>query len=237
MSSSTAISSDAEAGGAAPSAARRLGLLRRAFALLALVLATSVADAGGTGAAAGLATGRGDKVVRQQWDFSCGAAALATILTWQQGDPVTEQEVVAGLLKSTSVARVNERHGFSLLDLKRYAEARGYLAYGYGEVTMDDLVGLGPAIVPIRVPGGHHFVVFRGVRAGWVLIGDPARGTRLMPADAFKDAWADREAFVLRRTDGAKPPDELTASPADFAPASPAAGAGKETGRARQPPP
>jgi predicted double-glycine peptidase len=166
----------------------------------------------------------------QHWELSCGAAALATILTWQQGDPVTEQEVVAGLLKLTTVARVNERHGFSLLDLKRFAEARGYLAFGYGEVTMDDLVRLGPAIVPIRVPGGQHFVVFRGIQDGWVLIGDPALGTRLMPTGAFEDVWADRDAFVLRRANGTKASDELTARSTDFAPATLKGGEGSRGG-------
>jgi uncharacterized protein len=172
---------------------------------------------GGTAPAGSSSPASSDKIVMQRWELSCGAAALATILTWQQGDPVTEQEVVAGLLKSTSLARVNERRGFSLLDLKQYAEDRGYLAFGYGEVTMDDLAGLGPAIVPVRVPSGKHFVVFRGVHDDWVLIGDPARGTRLMRADTFEGIWLDHEAFVLRRADGSRPPDELAATPADFA--------------------
>jgi predicted double-glycine peptidase len=171
-----------------------------------------------------------DKIVLQHWELSCGAAALATILTWQQGDPVTEREVVAGLLKNTSVARVNDRRGFSLLDLKRFAQDRGYRAVGYGELTIGDLAKLGPAIVPIRVPGGKHFVVFRGVHEDWVLVGDPARGTRLMRAAAFDHVWLDHEAFALSRADGSKPPDELAARPADFA-ASGGAG-GSEAGAA-----
>jgi uncharacterized protein len=188
-------------------AATRIAAIGTCLLLLAL---------GGGTARAG-APGSPDKIVMQRWELSCGAAALATILTWQQGDPVTEQEVVAGLLKSTSVARVNERRGFSLLDLKQYAEGRGYLAYGYGEVTIDDLARLGPAIVPIRVPSGKHFVVFRGVHDDWVLIGDPARGTRLMRAGTFEGIWLDHEAFVLRRADGSRAPDELAATSADFA--------------------
>jgi predicted double-glycine peptidase len=32
---------------------------------------------------------RNDRVVRQQWDLSCGAAVVATLLTYQLGAPVS----------------------------------------------------------------------------------------------------------------------------------------------------
>ena len=36
---------------------------------------------------------RHDNVVVQEWDLSCGAAALATILNYQYDDPVSEREI------------------------------------------------------------------------------------------------------------------------------------------------
>ena len=42
---------------------------------------------------------RRDRVVVQKWDLSCGAAALATILTYQHGDPVPEREIATGLIQ------------------------------------------------------------------------------------------------------------------------------------------
>lgn len=36
---------------------------------------------------------RRHNVVVQEWDLSCGAAALTTVLNYQHGDPVTEREV------------------------------------------------------------------------------------------------------------------------------------------------
>ena len=41
---------------------------------------------------------RQDKIVMQEWDLSCGAAALTTLLRYQHGDTVTEKEVALGLI-------------------------------------------------------------------------------------------------------------------------------------------
>ena len=41
---------------------------------------------------------RRENVVIQKWDLSCGAAALATLLNYQQGDFVTEKEIAKSLM-------------------------------------------------------------------------------------------------------------------------------------------
>ena len=41
---------------------------------------------------------RTDNVILQEWDLSCGAAALATILNFQHGDAVSERQVALGLM-------------------------------------------------------------------------------------------------------------------------------------------
>src|SRR4051812_16685010 len=65
---------------------------------------------------------RRGNVVVQNFDLSCGAAALATLLTFQHGDPVTEKEIVDQLIRDPKYLAnpliVRERQGFSLLDLK-----------------------------------------------------------------------------------------------------------------------
>src|SRR5689334_17325472 len=67
-------------------------------------------------------------VVMQHWDTSCGAAALATVLTYGLRDPVSEKTAALGMLRRTDPLRVKVRGGFSLLDMKRFAESRGYTA-------------------------------------------------------------------------------------------------------------
>ncbi|NEX94947.1 C39 family peptidase [Caulobacter sp. 17J65-9] len=164
---------------------------------------------------------RQDKVVVQKYDLSCGAAALATVLNYQHGDPVTEKEIARGLIKRKEYIEhpelVRIREGFSLLDLKRYVEARGYEGIGYGKLGLKDLVENAPILTPMNFIGYNHFVVVTGVRDGTVFFADPAFGNRTMPIDAFEHAWIDnpkmgRVGFVVKRRDGQEPPNQLGAN-------------------------
>ena len=56
--------------------------------------------------------------VRQQYDFSCGSAAVATLLTYQYGMPVDEAEVFEHMYATGDQARIRAE-GFSLLDMRR----------------------------------------------------------------------------------------------------------------------
>lgn len=159
---------------------------------------------------------RHDQVVTQKWDISCGAAALATLLTYDNNDSVTEKEVAAGLLKYTTVAKVQAQLGFSLLDLKKYSESRGFVATGLGEVTLIDLAGIGPAILPVVLRGYNHFVVFRGIQGDRVLLADPAWGNRTMLMSRFLDIWQSRIAFTVRRPGGPQLDHPLMARAQNF---------------------
>jgi predicted double-glycine peptidase len=164
---------------------------------------------------------RNEQVVRQQWDYSCGAAAIATVLTYQLNHPVTERQVALGILRHEDAKLVRARLGFSLLDLKLYAATQGFAAAGFGQMSLDDLDGMAPAIVPIRVHGFRHFVVYRGRRGDRVLIADPSFGNRTLPTDTFKKVWANNVAFVVFNPSDPHPPNRMGA-PAELflAPAS-----------------
>jgi predicted double-glycine peptidase len=168
---------------------------------------------------------RRDKVVVQDYDLSCGAAALATLLTYQHSDPVSEREIARGLIEREEYLRnpelVRRQQGFSLLDLKRFVERRGYRGTGLGRLGMDDLVARAPAIVPVDLVGYSHFVVFRGMLEDNVLLADPAYGNRTMPRERFERAWIEdtklgRMAFVVARHDGRPLPNRLEPQPRDF---------------------
>jgi uncharacterized protein len=146
-----------------------------------------------------LAEIRHEGVVMQKWDLSCGSAALATLLTYDLGDPVSERAVATAMLRRTDPLKVRVRGGFSLLDLQEYAEGRGYEATGYGEMTMQDLPEFLPAIVPVHIHGYDHFVVVRGIRDGKVLFADPAFGKRTLGTIEFERAWVQKVAFIARR--------------------------------------
>lgn len=138
-------------------------------------------------------------VVVQQWDSSCGAAALATVLTYTFDDAVTEKTVAQVMLRRTDPLRVRVRGGFSLLDMKRYAESRGYSAEGYRNTSVPELAAMRSPIVPIVEYGSPHFVVVRRVHDGEVEIADPGFGNRTLSLERFRDAWQNGIAFVLER--------------------------------------
>ncbi len=203
-------------------------MLARSSCLLLIALAAGLilpATAAGDQAVLSLYEARSDKLILQQFDLSCGAAALATILRYQHGENVNEHQVALELIRREAYLSnpelVRIRQGFSLLDMKRYAARSGYRGEAFGDVTLDELRRLRPAIVPIRLHGYNHFVVFRGILGGNVLLGDPAFGNRTLPLHRFATAWIDfselgRVAFSVSRRDGLIPPNQLTAKPADF---------------------
>lgn len=127
-------------------------------------------------------------VVRQQYDFSCGSAALATLLRYHYGDPQNEQTIFVGMWKEGDREQIR-RLGFSLLDMKRYLNARGITADGY-VVTLADIERTGiPGIALIDMKGYKHFVVIKGVANGQVLVGDPSLGIRLIEEEHFRSMW------------------------------------------------
>ena len=147
--------------------------------------------------------GRFSATVRQQYDFSCGSAALSTLLTHHYAYPVTEDKVFEEMFARGDQAKIRVE-GFSMLDMKRYLEAHGFEADGFQE-PLDKLAAANiPAIVLINEGGYNHFVVVKGIRNGRVLLGDPAGGTRAVTASAFHAAWTNQVPFVIsNRADAA----------------------------------
>ncbi|MGH8615576.1 MAG: C39 family peptidase [Gammaproteobacteria bacterium] len=140
-------------------------------------------------------------VVKQQLDYSCGAAALATLMVYYYGENTSEKEILD--LLDTRLATMTEeerarkkRIGFSLLDLKVVAQQKGFRAAGF-KLTVDQLPQLlAPVIVYVEPFGYHHFAVLRGVAGDRVYLADPGRGNLRMSIERFLDEWAGL-VFVL----------------------------------------
>jgi predicted double-glycine peptidase len=143
-------------------------------------------------------------MIRQQYDFSCGSAALSTLLTHHYGSKVTEETVFMAMYATGDQPKIR-RDGFSMFDMKRYLESQGFQADGF-EAPLDKLDSAGiPAIVLINDNGYNHFVVVKGIRDGRVLIGDPSGGTRAMTQAAFERLWTNGILFVIsNRQESAK---------------------------------
>lgn len=135
-------------------------------------------------------------IVRQHTDYSCGAAALATILRYAYGLDVDEHTVIEGMLGQADPKVVREK-GFSLLDIKHYVESLGMRGRGY-RVTVERLHSVRiPTIVLMDVRGFRHFVVLKRVYRNTVDIADPILGNRTLPLKAFLADWPSRAIFAV----------------------------------------
>ena len=129
-------------------------------------------------------------LIRQNTDFSCGAASLATLLKYAYQMDVGEEDVLRGLM-AFSNPEVARTQGFSMLNFKNYLASLGLRGRGY-EASPDMLDKIKvPTIVLLNIKGYRHFVVLRRSTAEHMYLGDPALGNRVMPRDEFFKAWQD----------------------------------------------
>jgi uncharacterized protein len=140
-------------------------------------------------------------IVMQKRDFTCGAAALATIARYYWGDNVDEDIFLRALDTILTDEEIADRikNGLAMSDLRRAAVIAGYQAV-VGRLTFDKLAASKvPLVVGIK-PGGHkHFVVYRGTDWEWVYIADPIRGNLRMPIREFADQWQENAVLVVQK--------------------------------------
>jgi predicted double-glycine peptidase len=145
---------------------------------------------------------RDQYLVKQQEDYSCGAAALATLMIYYFGEDTSEKEILNLLEGSLTEEEKKTKtlKGFSLLDLKRVANTKGYQAAGF-RLKPSQLAQLtAPVLVFVEPLGYKHFAVFRGMNGDRVYLADPSRGNLRMSLNRFLDEWG-RIVFVLGRPD------------------------------------
>ncbi|MFC0253765.1 C39 family peptidase [Massilia consociata] len=138
---------------------------------------------------------------RQQFDFSCGSAAVATLLTYHYGTPVTEKAVFDYMYANGDKAKIHQQ-GFSMLDMKRYLASEGFVGDGFQQPLDKLLEAKLPAIVLISDRGYNHFVVIKGAEDGRILLGDPSFGTRSVTRERFMELWVNKLLFVVHKYPG-----------------------------------
>lgn len=136
-------------------------------------------------------------IVHQAYDYSCGSAALVTLLNNYIGLDVNEQQAMEGMLERGEKEKIIERRGFSLLDMKRYVASMGIESAGFRAEIKDLLTLEHPAIVPIDYAGFKHFVVLRGIRDDLVHLADPSAGNIVISVLEFKTLWDRNTLFIL----------------------------------------
>ena len=127
-------------------------------------------------------------IVEQKTDFSCGAAALATVLRQAYWLDVNEDEIIKGMLQNADQELVRVQ-GFSMLDMKRYVESIGMRARGY-RIPAQSLESVNiPVVVLLDIRGYKHFVVLQRTQKDWVYIGDPVLGHKRYSHEDFIKGW------------------------------------------------
>lgn len=135
-------------------------------------------------------------IYKQQYDFSCGSSALASLLSFHYEDVVNEQAVFKDMYEKGNQKKIKKK-GFSLLDMKFYLERRGYRSDGF-KINLDQLVKANvPAITIINKKGYMHFIIIKGITDQEVLVGDPATGVKNIPRDEFENMWGNRILFMI----------------------------------------
>jgi predicted double-glycine peptidase len=117
-------------------------------------------------------------VVRQTADFTCGAASVATILTYYWRRPTTEIEVLEIIRKRYTAEewKNQEEKGVSFEDLIFASNALGFQADG-AELPASGLINLAaPVIVHMDKGKFQHFSVLRKAREDMVWLSDTIVG-------------------------------------------------------------
>ena len=135
-------------------------------------------------------------LVRQSREYSCGAAALATLLNTLRDDALTEGDLLDVLsIKADDITLPPDWRdvGMSFATLAGLADYFGRDATGI-EIQGPQLLLLKtPAIA--FLPNSHppHFTVIRSVGHRYVTLADPGWGNRRLRRRDFMQLWLDED--------------------------------------------
>ena len=106
-------------------------------------------------------------------------------------------DAIGGMFKLGDQDEI-KKVGFSLLDMKRYANALKFKADGFKIPKVETLKELKiPVIVLIDTANYKHFVVLRRVDDTHVYISDPSWGNRRMLHNDFAKVWNQNIIFAM----------------------------------------
>ena len=127
------------------------------------------------------------QIVMQKFDYSCGAATLATVVRYYWGDNVDEA-LFLGLLPRLNLTKEQMKdrieNGLTLTDLAIFEPCPLRRHDGKGPIKELAQAKV-PVIVGITVRKHDHFAVFRGTDGVFAYLADPIRGNIRTPAPIF----------------------------------------------------
>ena len=131
--------------------------------------------------------------IRQSSEYTCGPAALATLLSYYLGEPATELEIakISDTLKAGTT---------TLLGLRNAARLKGHEAIGY-QMTLPQLLeqldsSQIPVLVHFQQPELHYVLVTGHLGEDYLLVADPALGDVVMQEADFLRRWSNKALVV-----------------------------------------
>lgn len=135
---------------------------------------------------------RDKNIVKQDLDYSCGAASIATILTEYYQRPTTEKEVLLLL-----VEEAGQDWEASFADMQKILPSLGFRGIGIA-VSWEQLTQLKmPVLLYVKQREQGHFTVISGIDNDSVTLADPSLGNRFLTRGQFKEIWHTREQTGL----------------------------------------
>jgi uncharacterized protein len=142
-----------------------------------------------------------ENVVRQRLDFTCGGAALATMLSHYWGRPTPEEEVLAifrARYPDPKVWEAKAKDGFTFDDIAFATEVLGYEAAG-AKVPVDELRAMnGPVIIHMDKGKFQHFVVLTKAKDDVFYIADPIVGKMALERPDFERQYTGSAMAIWR---------------------------------------
>lgn len=127
---------------------------------------------------------RDAQVVKQDLDYSCGAASLATLLNYFYGQDLTEEALLKAMDKGDGRA--------SFEDMARALPQFGFRAQGFA-ASWEQLARLKmPVVVYVKHRKNDHFTVLRGISGDTAWLADPSLGNRTYSKAQFLEMWQTR---------------------------------------------
>lgn len=150
-------------------------------------------------------------IVKQDLDYSCGAASIATLINQQYGQNVSEEKVLDFMIQ------LGQEEGMaSFADMQAVLPHLGFRGEGFA-VSFAQLARLrAPVIVYLSYRSNDHFSVLRGIDNDTVLLADPALGHVSLHRDQFLQAWQTRKDDLAGKILAVVPLDAAKASVTDF---------------------
>jgi predicted double-glycine peptidase len=145
-----------------------------------------------------------DGVIGQTADFTCGAASVATVLTFYWGRPTTEIEVLDIIRSRYTEAqwKGREDNGVSFDDLIFAARKLGFLADG-AELPIDELPKLAaPVILHLDKGKFQHFSVLRRAHSEVFYMADSIVGQVVLTRPDLQSQYTGKALAIARKKAG-----------------------------------